>query len=166
MSDPKKIRNWFDRALELAAQVREARDAFNEMKAEDKDKQIDWASLKALAVARDADLHDEKSRGRVKKLLAKRTYASWYADINGIGQDEQNCTIRSSSEISDRPAPSDKPRDRALGTAAGTTHRAAVSIDGGEVEGEGAATRDLIPAAPSGDRYNEIPDFLRRPLVA
>lgn len=175
MSDPKQIRNWFDRALELAARVREARETFNDMKKEDRKGEIDWASLKALAVAHDADLHDEKNHGRVKKLLSKRTYASWYADINGIGEDEQNIAFRSSSEIPDRPAPSDKPRNRARATA-GTDNRAVARPIEDGASGEGEPLTRHGAASPSGaqgtgamlcgDQYDDIPEFLRRPFIA
>lgn len=119
----------------------------------------DWSVLKAILKA---EILDEEGGEHVKKILERVSNGAGYADLLGLDVNKKNF----SSKIPDRPAPSDKPRGRVLGTAAGTTHRAAVSIDGGVAEGEGAATRDLIPAAPSGDQYNEIPDFLRRPLVA
>lgn len=174
MSDPKKIKNWFARALDIAAQHREARETLRDMKTEDPERQMDWARLMALATARDADLHDADKHDRVEKLLAKGTYASWYADIVGIGNSEQIDHSRSSTKTEGRsnagPAHS-APLAATVGDDRGNdpvadTNSDALAVQPSPLRNDSSAAAGMpsVPAAPirESDEFNRIPEFLMR----
>lgn len=94
---PSELQGFFDETERLAAELRELNEKFAAIRERAKKKEMDFARLRALAIAHDADKHDEKKKDRVAKLIRNGTYAGWYAEILKIGQDEQNAHRRSSS---------------------------------------------------------------------
>lgn len=62
------------------------------------DKGIDWSQLKSLLKAQEQDARDGDGEGkRVRKIVDKADFASAYADMLGLRQDERKTETRSSS---------------------------------------------------------------------
>jgi hypothetical protein len=140
---PSEIRGFFEEAMRVAAQAREVREKFAAMQKRARKKEIDWLQLKALAVAHDADAASPGS-GRVGKLIAKATYANWYAEILKLGNmNRSDDTCSSQSVASPHGQPSG---DGEAGTTAATP---------------------VVSASTIPDDHNlDIPPYLRRPFTA
>lgn len=163
MSSPAELRGFFNRAVAIAARLREAREDFADLKSEDEQNQVDWARLRALAIAHDADEHDDKKKNRVAKLLEHGTYANWYAEILGIGQDEQNAVPRSglNSPTAGNRTPRRAGTEPAATPPCPQPAPQAADTAGSPIPDAASATADDAVAPPSDDP-DDIPTFLRR----
>ena len=169
---PSQLKSFFDRAVNIAASMREAKQDFAELKLEDKAGQIDWSRLRALAVAYDADQNDEKKHERVEKLVEKAGYATWYAEILKLGvEDEQKVEIRSSMPAASARAAGIRRPNSSSGSTESRRATANVGVSYSKAQanrspstGSYRSTGEDAPAGPSAESVIETAGVATGPL--